>query len=69
MRLDLDEPLRAGGAGGDGAGFGPSRGAAEDLPRLLNRIESSRCLEREAQRNIELMWLTGTVFSAFLDDR
>lgn len=25
----------------------------------LNRIQSSRCLEREAQRNVELMWLTG----------
>jgi transposase len=25
----------------------------------LNRIQSSRRLEREAKRNIELMWLTG----------
>jgi transposase len=25
----------------------------------LNRIQSSRRLEREAQRNFELMWLTG----------
>ena len=25
----------------------------------LNRIPSSRRLEREAQRNVELMWLTG----------
>ena len=25
----------------------------------LNRIQSSRRLEREAQRNIELVWLTG----------
>ena len=25
----------------------------------LNRIQSSRRLERETQRNIELMWLTG----------
>ena len=25
----------------------------------LNRIHSSRCLEREAGRNVELMWLTG----------
>ena len=24
----------------------------------LNRIQSSRRLEREAQRNVELMWLT-----------
>src|SRR4029078_11776560 len=27
----------------------------------LNRIQSSRRLEREAQRNVELMWLTGRV--------
>ncbi len=27
----------------------------------LNRIQSSRRLERETQRNIELMWLTGMV--------
>jgi len=25
----------------------------------LNRIQSSRRLEQEAQRNVELMWLTG----------
>ena len=25
----------------------------------LNRVQSSRRLERESQRNIELMWLTG----------
>lgn len=25
----------------------------------LNRVQSSRRLEREAQRNVELMWLTG----------
>jgi transposase len=25
----------------------------------LNRIQSSRRLEREAQRNVDLMWLTG----------
>ena len=24
----------------------------------LNRIQSSRCQERESQRNVELMWLT-----------
>lgn len=26
----------------------------------LNRVQSSRRLEREAQRNVEVMWLTGT---------
>jgi len=25
----------------------------------LNQVQSSRCLEREAGRNVELMWLTG----------
>src|SRR5438045_2844289 len=31
----------------------------------LNRVESSRRLEREAQRNIELMWLTGRLAPDF----
>jgi transposase len=31
----------------------------------LNRIQSSRRLEREAQRNVELMWLTGRVMPDF----
>jgi transposase len=31
----------------------------------LNRIQSSRGLEREAQRNIELMWLTGRLAPDF----
>jgi transposase len=31
----------------------------------LNRIESSRRLEREAQRNVELMWLTGRLAPDF----
>src|SRR5262247_808618 len=31
----------------------------------LNRIASSRRLEREAQRNIELMWLTGRLMPDF----
>jgi len=31
----------------------------------LNRIQSSRRLEREAQRNIELMWLTGSLTPDF----
>ena len=31
----------------------------------LNRIQSSRRLEREAQRNIELMWLTGRLMPDF----
>ena len=31
----------------------------------LNRIQSSRRLEREAQRNVELMWLTGRLTTDF----
>ena len=31
----------------------------------LNRIPSSRRLEREAQRNVELMWLTGRLSPDF----
>src|SRR5665647_2253838 len=31
----------------------------------LNRIQSSRRLEREAQRNVELMWLTGRMMPDF----
>jgi transposase len=31
----------------------------------LNRIQSSRGLEREAQRNVELMWLTGRLMPDF----
>ena len=32
---------------------------------FLNRIQSSRRLEREAQRNVELMWLTGRLAPDF----
>jgi transposase len=31
----------------------------------LKRIQSSRRLEREAQRNVELMWLTGRLIPDF----
>src|SRR5256885_8302319 len=31
----------------------------------LNRIQSSRWLERETQRNVELMWLTGRLAPDF----
>ncbi len=31
----------------------------------LNRVHSSRRLEREAQRNVELMWLTGRLTPDF----
>jgi transposase len=35
------------------------------LYSYLNRVQSSRRLEREAQRNIELMWLTGRLAPDF----
>jgi transposase len=31
----------------------------------LNRVQSSRRLERETQRNVELMWLTGRLIPDF----
>jgi len=31
----------------------------------LNRVQSSRRLERESQRNVELMWLTGRLTPDF----
>jgi hypothetical protein len=31
--------------------------------RYLNRVQSSRRLERECQRNVELVWLTGRLYS------
>ena len=34
---------------------------------FLHHIQSSRCLEREAPRNVELMWLTGRLMLDFAD--
>ncbi|MFC5431386.1 IS1182 family transposase [Paraburkholderia denitrificans] len=34
----------------------------------LNRVQSSRRLERECQRNVELMWLTGRLATGLQDD-
>ena len=34
----------------------------------LNRVQSSRRLEREAGRNVEVMWLTGRLGSRSQDD-
>ncbi|MDB5794013.1 MAG: transposase [Noviherbaspirillum sp.] len=36
-----------------------------DVYGYLNRIQSSRRLEREAQRNVELMWLTNRLTPDF----
>ena len=59
-------------------GFGGATAAATGRPSYhpavllkiyvygyLNRIQSSRRLEREAQRNVELMWLTGRLAPDF----
>src|SRR6202789_905026 len=62
----------------DGLGFSGMTPAATGRPAYhpstllkiylygyLNRLQSSRRLEREAQRNIELMWLTGRLAPDF----
>jgi transposase len=36
-----------------------------DVYGYLNRVQSSRRLERECQRNIELVWLTGRLMPDF----
>src|ERR1700692_2173189 len=45
--------------------YPPSRLLKIYLYGYLNRVQSSRRLEREAQRNIELMWLTGRLAPDF----
>ena len=45
--------------------YHPSRLLKIYLYGYLNRIQSSRRLEREAQRNVELMWLTGRLVPDF----
>jgi transposase len=62
----------------DGLGFSGMQPEATGLPAYhpstvlkiyiygyLNRIQSSRRLERETQRNVELMWLTGRLTPDF----
>src|SRR6267378_760931 len=46
-------------------GYHPSTLLKIYLYGYLNRLQSSRRLEREAQRNIELMWLTGRLAPDF----
>src|SRR3954449_629758 len=46
-------------------GYHPSTLLKIYLYGYLNRVQSSRRLEREAQRNIELMWLTGRLAPDF----
>jgi transposase len=46
-------------------GYHPSTLLKIYLYGYLNRIQSSRRLERETQRNVELMWLTGRLMPDF----
>ena len=39
--------------------------ASAERTLMYNRIQSSRRLERESQRNVELMWLTGRLMPDF----
>src|ERR1700692_3345675 len=63
------EELDLGSLGFDGAMSSttgrPSYHPAVLLKIYLNRLQSSRRLERECQRNVELMWLTGRLASDF----
>jgi transposase len=47
------------------AGLPPGRLLKIYIYGYLNRIQSSRRLEKEAQRNVELMWLTGRLMPDF----
>src|SRR6187399_762999 len=46
-------------------GYHPSTLLKIYIYGYLNRIQSSRRLEREAQRNVELIWLTGRLMPDF----
>src|ERR1700692_4557982 len=63
------EELDLGSLGFDGAMSSttgrPSYHPAVLLKIYLNRLQSSRRLERECQRNVELMWLTGRLAPDF----
>jgi transposase len=65
--LDLPTPGFAGATPAQTGrpGYHPSTMLKIYLYGYLNRIQSSRRLGREAQRNIELMWLTGRLAPDF----
>jgi transposase len=64
-QLDLRDFDRAQPADTGRPGYHPSTLLKIYLYGYLNRIQSSRRLEREAQRNVELMWLTGRLAPDF----
>ena len=48
-------------------GYDPATMLKIYLYGYLNRIQSSRRLERETQRNVELMWLTQKALKTFAE--
>ena len=61
-----DAWLRGGRAGGDRPAWLPSGLLLKIyVYGYINQVASSRRLEREAQRNVELMWLTGRLAPDF----
>ena len=63
-RQPVDEGVQPAAAGRPA--YHPSTMLKIYLYGYLNRLQSSRRLEREAQRNIELMWLTGCLAPSYL---
>ena len=64
-QLDLRDFDRACPADTGRPGYHPATLLKIYLYGYLNRIQSSRRLEREAQRNVELMWLTARLAPDF----
>ena len=50
-------------------GYHPSTLLKIYIYGYLNRMQSSRRLEREAQRTVEVVWLTGGFDAGLQDDR
>jgi transposase len=68
--LDLVE-LSFGGVNPDATGrpsYHPSVLLKLYIYRYLNRVQSSRRLERETGRNVEVMWLTGRLVAEPIGD-
>jgi transposase len=63
--LDLSGLGFADAAGTGRPGYSPAMMLKLYLYGYLNQVQSSRRLEREAGRNIELMWLTGKLAPDF----